>query len=85
MKQQEAKRRILAEWQALSEAEKKSDTQATAFATRILAKYPFRGSGDHCERIRNWLLFADSKANPQAAISDAKPRLARGTPPRWGR
>jgi hypothetical protein len=58
MRQQEAKTRILTEWRALPEAERNLDSQASAFATRILAKYPFRGAGNHCERIKNWLLFA---------------------------
>jgi len=69
MKQQEAKTRILADWQALPEAEKNSDSQVTAFARRILAKYPFRGSGDRCERIKTWLLFAGPKAASQGGLS----------------
>jgi hypothetical protein len=84
MRQQEAKTRILADWQALSEAEKSSDSQVTAFAMKILAKYPFRGSGDHCERIKNWLLFAEFQRgwSGQVISEQNRRRRRRATPPR---
>jgi hypothetical protein len=77
MRQQEAKTRILAEWQALPKIERTSELQAAAFAIRILPKYPFRYSGDRCERIKTWLLFSGSKVDLHNRLAKETRRVRR--------
>jgi hypothetical protein len=64
MRQQQAKTLILAEWRLRPEAEK-SASAALAFAMKIQTKYPFRGTGDPCQRINNWLGFGGSSLGPR--------------------
>ncbi len=56
MKQEEAKRIILAEWYKLPPEERKTENQAAAFAFKLQSRVRFKYSGDPFERILGWLM-----------------------------
>ena len=51
----EARRAIMAEWNTLPEAERKTESQAAAFAMAVKDKYPFRSNADRYQVINGWL------------------------------
>jgi hypothetical protein len=56
MKQEDAKREIIREWQALPKELRQTDVQAAAFAMQIKDKYKFSGgTADPYQTIKAWL------------------------------
>jgi hypothetical protein len=56
MKKEEARQRILQEWHALPEAQRRTEHQAVVFVMKALQRYPFRGWGDPYQTIKAWLM-----------------------------
>jgi hypothetical protein len=55
MTQDEARRLVLADWRALPEEKRMSNTDRLLFAMKAAGKYPFKCSGDSYHTVMSWL------------------------------
>jgi hypothetical protein len=55
MPQDEARRLVLADWRALPEEKRMSNTDRLLFAMKAAQKYPFKCSGDPYQTVMSWL------------------------------